>query len=84
MSTTKTKPKKRASILDTPRKKSKKAFDCVEFKRELQRKLARRYKGMTWDQRIAAMQRRLETSDDPFVKRWRSLPEDGPSGARKK
>ncbi len=65
-------------------RRKKKSFDCVEFKRQMQEAIRRKYRGMTMKQRIATMQRRLETSDDPFVKRWRSLPEGGPSGVRKK
>lgn len=65
-------------------RRKKKAFDCVEMKREIQRELAEKYEGLTWDQRIEAMQRRLETSNDPLAKWWRSLPGADASGARKK
>jgi len=65
-------------------RRKKKAFDCVEMKHELQRKLAEKYKGMTWDQRIEAMQQGLETSNDPLAKWWRRLPGASASGAREK
>lgn len=52
---------------------TEKTFDCVEMKNQLQSAFERRYAGMTDDERREAMNRYLETSDDPVARKWRAL-----------
>jgi hypothetical protein len=59
-----------------PSKPRKKAFDCVEFKRELQAKVAAKYKGMTLEESIEARRKWLDESDDPMAIWWRSVAEN--------
>jgi len=50
-----------------------KTFDCIKFKEETQARLIREYKGLTHEQIIRRMRRKLETSDSPIAQFWREL-----------
>jgi len=53
--------------------RTEKTFDCVEMKNQLQAAMERRYAGLTDEERREAMNRYLETSDDPVARKWRAL-----------
>lgn len=50
-----------------------KTFDCIKFKEETQARLIREYKGLTHEQIIRRMRRKLETSNSPIAQFWRKL-----------
>jgi len=63
-----------------PKRKPKKVFDCVEFKRELQAKMEAKYKGMTLEESIVARQKWLRESNDPMAVWWRGRTESNQPG----
>ena len=50
-----------------------KTFDCVEMKREIQARLAEKYKGMSDEERFTQLKCELMTSDDTIAKWWRKV-----------
>jgi predicted metalloprotease len=53
--------------------KAAKAFDCVEMKDAIQAKLRKEREGMTDEQVRLLIRRRLETSNTPIARLWRTL-----------
>jgi len=53
----------------------KKAFDCVEMKNEIQRKLLDKWKGLSQEEIVEQLHRDLATSDDPVARWWRRVRE---------
>lgn len=53
--------------------KKAKRFDCVQMKNDVQAGLLRKYRGMTDDERLAAMERELAASHSPVSQLWRDL-----------
>ncbi len=50
-----------------------KPFDCVDMKNAIQRDLAKEWKGLSDEEIRRRIHRRLETSDDPLARWWRSV-----------
>jgi hypothetical protein len=53
--------------------KKAKAFDCVQYKDELQARLRLEYAGLTDEQVRRRIRRKLATSQGPIAKLWRTL-----------
>lgn len=51
----------------------KKKFDCVNMKNEIQTRLLRDQAGLSGPERVAAIQRALESSQSPIGGLWRKL-----------
>ena len=50
-----------------------KDFDCIEYKRAIQRKHFAETRGMTSEQQAKRRQEWLRTSDNPAARAWRNL-----------
>ena len=50
--------------------KKDKAFDCVEMKNEIQRKLQAERQGLTGEELIQRIRKDIEESDSPIAKWW--------------
>jgi len=50
-----------------------KTFDCVEMKAAIQAKLLKETEGMSDEEERAYTARRLQTSDSPAARLWRTL-----------
>ncbi len=55
--------------------KNQKAFDCVEYKREIQEKHAAENAGLSGEEKINRRREWLEKSDNPAAVAWRLLKE---------
>ena len=53
--------------------KKEKAFDCVEMKDEIQRKLLARWRGMSDEEVIQDIRKDLDESKSPMAAWWRSV-----------
>ncbi|MBN1671942.1 MAG: hypothetical protein JXR37_12965 [Kiritimatiellae bacterium] len=53
--------------------KTAKSFDCVQMKNDIQKKAHARRAGMTETQRLADMNKQLESSGSPMAKLWREI-----------
>jgi hypothetical protein len=55
--------------------KPKKTFDCVEMKRDIHARLAKKYEGLDDEERWRRVERELATSDHPAARKWREIGE---------
>jgi len=53
--------------------KTKKDFDCVEMKDDIQRRLYEQRKNMTSQEEVEAIRKNLRTSQSPIAKLWRRI-----------
>ncbi len=61
--------------------KQVKHFDCMKVKDAIQAALRKEYAGMTDDQRHAALEEELATSDLPAARLWRRITGQHPTAA---
>ena len=63
------------------KKKAKKEFDCVAFKRQVQDKVFQETKGLSLEEQVAYF--RKKANSGPLAKWWKRLPSATPSQKRK-
>jgi hypothetical protein len=58
-------------------------FDCVRMKDEIHALLAKRYRGLSDEEIMRRVRRRLATSDDPIATLWRAAGGEAPANRKR-